>query len=535
MNQGKGNFQHMMIRRIKNCLRRVCRDDHRVFEGVVERLHDELDKLSISVDPKTVSLKCSLHHCCVGVEAKFLEEDGISCSNGHFLCSDDFSRYCKEKLQLESRDEFELNEFEIYCPLRETGECRQSRAFGVKEIADHTTRDIFKTLMKIRVSLLTTDEKVEHNLLQKECLISAECDTDTLHKEDGIECSTGHFICAKDFTRLVESQIEVETLGKFEERGGMMRCPFFDDGCKSEPFTDDEIKLTSVDAFVALMKGRMRLKVSVYEREIEDLRHKLRDCENMEAMELPERRERDIQNACHYITENILNLHCPGCKHVYAEVEEGDCMAVTCSTCNTHFCGYCQEMCKSSLQAHKHAMQCPEGPGSYFPGDQLESIHRYLRTQRIQRYLDDGFVDDDIYDRIIESLQPQLIGLGIDIKPRNLSNSEIIEDCDVDAAKIAFDEAGGGFEERSFELLPQEVDIDFEDQKRYEARVGMRVAMNIDDSEADWTNCPGFKLCFSPGYSTNDFIVREIRNGFFTTEHYTFLWAPLTAAVPYEV
>jgi len=125
--------------------------------------------------------------------------------------------------------------------------------------------------------------------------------------------------------------------------------------------------------------------------------------------------------------------------------------------------------------------------------------------------------------------------LGIDIKPRNLSNSEIIEDCDVDAAKIAFDEAGGGFEERSFELLPQEVDIDFEDQKRYEARVGMRVAMNIDDSEADWTNCPGFKLCFSPGYSTNDFIVREIRNGFFTTEHYTFLWAPLTAAVPYEV
>jgi len=355
MNQGKGNFQHMMIRRIKNCLRRVCRDDHRVFEGVVERLHDELDKLSISVDPKTVSLKCSLHHCCVGVEAKFLEEDGISCSNGHFLCSDDFSRYCKEKLQLESRDKFEADEGKIYCPLREEGGCRLSRAFGVKEIAEHTTDDIFKTLMKIRANLLASNEKRVRNGPRKECQIYAECDTDTLHQDDGIECSNGHFICAKDFTRLVESQTEI--LLRFEEKGGMVRCPFFDKGCNSEPFTDDEIKLTSVDAFEALMKGRMRLKESVYAREIEGLQRKLRDYENKEAMEFPERRKRDIQDACQYITENILNVHCPGYKHVYAEVEGGDCMA---TTYGTYFCGYCEEMEETSHQAHEHTSQCLE-------------------------------------------------------------------------------------------------------------------------------------------------------------------------------
>jgi len=51
--------------------------------------------------------------------------------------------------------------------------------------------------------------------------------------------------------------------------------------------------------------------------------------------------------------------------------------------------------------------------------------------------------------------------------------------------------------------------------------------MTIGMEAAVWTDCPGSRMAFHPGFQVT---IREIRNGFFNSTEYETLWAPLSAA-----
>ncbi len=80
-----------------------------------------------------------------------------------------------------------------------------------------------------------------------------------------------------------------------------------------------------------------------------------------------ERQRRSVMDAIAYIDENIFCLRCPKCrvkciptKFTKGPNDAGECLAMTCTACKCHFCGYCGADCGGD--AHAHVMNVCGGP-----------------------------------------------------------------------------------------------------------------------------------------------------------------------------
>lgn len=69
--------------------------------------------------------------------------------------------------------------------------------------------------------------------------------------------------------------------------------------------------------------------------------------------------QRRVDAACLQLTNDVLTLQCPRCRHAVS-FEEYDytenCMDVSCAHCPAHFCGWCFKDCGDD--AHRHAAHC---------------------------------------------------------------------------------------------------------------------------------------------------------------------------------
>ncbi len=78
-----------------------------------------------------------------------------------------------------------------------------------------------------------------------------------------------------------------------------------------------------------------------------------------------------------------LNLKCPHSCTVFAEFE--GCMALKCSTCHGHFCGFCHSKMKTSAGAHEHVRNCllnETRNGSYYAhAEEIKQAQRRYRTR----------------------------------------------------------------------------------------------------------------------------------------------------------
>jgi hypothetical protein len=66
----------------------------------------------------------------------------------------------------------------------------------------------------------------------------------------------------------------------------------------------------------------------------------------------------EIQDLVRHITDNILCIKCPLCKHQFLDFE--GCFAISCG-CKATFCGYCLKLSKDSKATHEHVLVCALG------------------------------------------------------------------------------------------------------------------------------------------------------------------------------
>lgn len=114
-----------------------------------------------------------------------------------------------------------------------------------------------------------------------------------------------------------------------------------------------------------------------------------------------------------------LNLACPHCDTVYIDFE--GCMALQCSSCKKHFCGYCHKKTQDSKGCHNHVRECDMNQttnGSYFADAiQIKEAQRRYRVKRLKLFLRNNF-KKDVQNAIILALSDDLHYFGID--PRAL-------------------------------------------------------------------------------------------------------------------
>lgn len=87
--------------------------------------------------------------------------------------------------------------------------------------------------------------------------------------------------------------------------------------------------------------------------------------------------------------DTVLNLMCPKCATAYAEFD--GCMALQCSSCQTHFCAYCHKVCKDSRGAHQHVRECDMNltlDGSYYATPEaIKDAQRRYRVKELKSFV----------------------------------------------------------------------------------------------------------------------------------------------------
>jgi hypothetical protein len=113
------------------------------------------------------------------------------------------------------------------------------------------------------------------------------------------------------------------------------------------------------------------------------------------------------------ITESILNLRCPRCKHVFVDFD--GCFALSCTYqgCHAGFCAYCLVDC--GADAHSHVASCPEnsGRGYYGTFDSFKEHHRLRKKRLVERKLREIGVSATVMEFLRNKLGKDLKDLGI--------------------------------------------------------------------------------------------------------------------------
>ena len=234
-----------------------------------------------------------------------------------------------------------------------------------------------------------------------------------------VPCSSGHYFCANTscdetcMARLIETQIPC-----LKAQKEALLCPI----CKREFLNQHVASKVSDVSWGRLQKAVVDSKMASQCAEMQldfDSRLQRKVDEMLERFDANYAlKERGIEGASKARNE-VLNLACPHCNCVYSEFE--GCMALQCSSCDKHFCGYCHKKAPDSRACHNHVRECDMNQtpnGSYYASaSQIQEAQKRFRVQRLKRFLRDGF-KKDVQNSVILQLSSDLQDLGID--PRAL-------------------------------------------------------------------------------------------------------------------
>lgn len=111
------------------------------------------------------------------------------------------------------------------------------------------------------------------------------------------------------------------------------------------------------------------------------------------------------------VLNELLNLRCPRCKTVFLDFE--GCFALTCGTCNAHFCAWCFHV--SDGDVHPHVKACPRSrsPGSYYSTlASFNAVHVERRQMEATAYLN-SIQNAEVRAKVIAFCKKSFDDLGI--------------------------------------------------------------------------------------------------------------------------
>jgi hypothetical protein len=224
---------------------------------------------------------------------------------------------------------------------------------------------------------------------RRTCCVSAYCGGALTPLALGVECSEGaaHFVCAECFEQVVKTAAG-EDLRAVERREGGVPCP----GCASDGknvlYTDAAVAMhASAEAFREYSQMRVKLMECRMSREFD--RHlKERLAEELKRLVMMDEDQRRVWQACRHIADELLTQKCPRPNCRQAFIDFTGCLALSCSRCSCHFCGWCGIDC--GTDAHAHVRQCPHklGTDPYFaPFADFERAQRGIKSRKVAAFM----------------------------------------------------------------------------------------------------------------------------------------------------
>ncbi len=178
---------------------------------------------------------------------------------------------------------------------------------------------------------------------------------------EGVSChSKTHFFCNACFNSFVLNEAGRPIEVRAREQG-QLRCPFVRECKSAEPFSDAQVATHVQGAtFQLWMDAKIALLEARISREA-DARVKLEMQNHLRKSAL----EQVLHGIRIHIEEEIMTIRCPKCRQPF--VDYTGCAALTCSSCQCHFCALCLKDCGAN--AHPHVKKCklnPLNPKGYF-------------------------------------------------------------------------------------------------------------------------------------------------------------------------
>jgi len=233
----------------------------------------------------------------------------------------------------------------------------------------------------------------------KTCLF-CEINGDDAVKDEGIECSQGHFHCKECVAKLVRDLLKVENSGKRAQLEAQVMCFKYPRECRAAGFHDRDLAMhLRSDDFQALLQAKIEIMEANLKMELEE-QMQLKLQEELQRLKQLEARESLVLKARKHIEEEILQLKCPrrNCRQAFYDFE--GCFALSCSMCPCKFCGWCLHDC-GDQDAHPHVRQCgkvPPGVDAQFPQmpdvrGAFQKICRQRNKELVDAYLQTLDVD----------------------------------------------------------------------------------------------------------------------------------------------
>jgi hypothetical protein len=205
----------------------------------------------------------------------------------------------------------------------------------------------------------------------------------------GVECSEGaaHFVCTECFEQVVKTAAG-EDLRTVERREGGVPCPGCASDGKNVMYTDAAVaKHLSAEAFCEYNQMRVKLMECRMSREFEQ-QLKERLAEEVKRLVMMDEDQRRVWQACRQIADELLTQKCPrpNCRQAFIDFD--GCLALSCSRCPCHFCGWCGIDC--GTDAHEHVRQCPHKLGTdpyYAPFADFERAQRGIKSRKVVAFL----------------------------------------------------------------------------------------------------------------------------------------------------
>lgn len=287
-----------------------------------------------------------------------------------------------------------------------------------------TMIQILEDISGIRITALNTQSSVAKDSIRQVCgkldfwidreeynkYLTCGCCFGEYNCDQGVQCRNEHFFCSEAvcFETAVESQIH-----SIRTRDEGLVCP----ECKTEYEMKEIAPHLSTETWTEVHNALVDKKV---EKQTEKLSKQCDDRLAKKADELLETYGQESEltktKAKHEaltIRNTILNLSCPHCQTAYFAFD--GCMALKCSSCAKHFCGYCHTGFVSGFGTHEHVRQClmnETNNGSYYAdAEQITSAQRRYRTRKLKSHL--RTFKKNVQNAIIVELKKDLDDLSI--------------------------------------------------------------------------------------------------------------------------
>ena len=261
-----------------------------------------------------------------------------------------------------------------------------------------------------------TEEAAEEEF---ECICMAECAGIPQLKSNCVFCpgKARHVLCREDFNAYVSGVLSSPDFIAVQNPGaGMIYCCNRPQGCKSAPFSDEQVVINLNDENLTLyfdkkkelLEGRaaLRNEIEITRRAAEELKELVRMSEF----------EKKVRAARKEIEDNLLNTKCPGCKTAF--IDWDNCAALSCRSCPVKFCCYCQKDC--SGDAHNHVLDCPECPAPPAGGSKLyphqtpgfyESVMANIKEKRVREFI--KTLEEDVKVEVMQQCARSFQDLGM--------------------------------------------------------------------------------------------------------------------------